>query len=70
MAIPVNSYLYDDLIYKYRCKKCNGLNVWRSFLGKEFINRPDWENDIWQEDKYYCDDCCEWVGIYPVEVGK
>ena len=70
MAIPVNSYLYDHPIYKYHCKKCNGLNVWRSILGKEFINEPDLDNEIFQEDRQYCDDCCEWVDIYPVEVEK
>lgn len=57
-----------QVITKYHCKKCNGLNVWRSILGKEFVNDRDSDNEIWQENKYYCDDCVEWVDIKPVEV--
>ena len=65
--IPLNS-VFEPIIYKYHCKKCDGLNVWRSILGKEFINEPDLDNEIFQEDKQYCDDCCEWVDIKPVKV--
>lgn len=65
-GIPLNQW-GSDITYKYHCKKCNGLNVWRSVLGKEFVNEPDLDNEIWQEDKYHCDDCVEWVDIYPVE---
>lgn len=54
-------------IIKYHCRKCNGLNVWRSILGKEFINEPDLDNEIFQEDRQYCDDCNDWVDIRPVE---
>ena len=66
-GIPLNS-VFEDIKYKYHCKKCNGLNVWRSVLGKEFINEPDSDNENWQEDKYHCDDCVMWVDIKPVEV--
>ena len=65
--IPLNS-VYEDIIYKYHCKKCNGLNVWRDIFGKEFINEPDIDNEIYQRDKYHCDDCVEWVDIKPVEI--
>ena len=45
--IPLNN-VYEPIIYKYHCKKCDGLNVWRSILGKEFINEPDLDNEIFQ----------------------